>query len=127
MVYKLNPTISDLLDNKLYMLHVYNNVCIVPLWMAENHFDIPGYEVIVFCNPQLPDNIQIDEYNNIHVHSSFDISNTDIKNKILKTEYFQFSISEKVFQIPFSELYLKPFQIYTIKHKSNIIVHIQIV
>jgi hypothetical protein len=144
LVFQLNPSISDLLDDKIYKLDVNGNMCFVPLWMRESYFDISGYEVIVICNPQLPENIYIDENNNIHVRSSIDISDKVIKQSIQENKDACYCIKmddyEKVFQIPYSELYLKTPQIYTLKkkgicvsneydvsNKANIVFHIHII
>ena len=144
LVFELNPSISDLLADKLYKLDVHGNICFVPLWMRESYFDISGYEVIVICNPQIPENIYIDENNNIHVRTNIDICDPFIKKSIQENENAVYSINmdncEKVFQIPLSELYLKTPQTYTFikkgmcisseydnSNKANIIFHIHMV
>ena len=38
-IYKLNPTINDLLNNNLYKLYVNNELYLVPLWYNEIYFD----------------------------------------------------------------------------------------
>ena len=143
LVYELNPSISDLLNNKLYKLNVDGNICFVPLWMRESYFDISGYEVIVLCQPDLPENIHIDEKNNMHVRLSIDICNPLVKKSIQENvPYFIKPCihGEQVYEIPLSELYLKSYQIYTLEqsgiciandneyddvsNKANIVFHI---
>jgi hypothetical protein len=143
LVYELNPSISDLLDNKLYKLNVDGNICFVPLWMRESYFDISGYEVIVLCKPDLPENIHIDENNNIHVRLSIDICNPLVKIYIQQNVPYSikpFIHGEQVYEIPLSELYLKSHQMYTLEqcgicisndneyddvsNKANIVFHI---
>ena len=38
-VYKLNPSIDDLLNNNLYKLYINNSLFLVPLWHSESYFD----------------------------------------------------------------------------------------
>ena len=59
IVYKLNPTISDLMNNNLYKLYVNNELFLVPLWHNESYFDVSGCEIIVICEPELPEGIQL--------------------------------------------------------------------
>jgi hypothetical protein len=66
-VYILNPSIDDLLENNVYKLELNNNVYYIPLWHDELYFDGSGYDIIVKCIPDLPDNIYIDENKNLHV------------------------------------------------------------
>jgi len=140
LVYELNPSISDLLDNKLYKLNVDGNICFVPLWMRESYFDISGYEVYVLCQPDLPENIYIDENNDMHVSLSMDIFDPLVKKSL--HENVPYSVKpcingEQVFEIPLSELYLKSHQMYTLEqsgicvsneydatNKANIVFHI---
>ena len=119
LVYELNPSISDLLDNKLYKLNVDGNICFVPLWMRESYFDISGYEVIVLCQPDLPENIHIDEKNDMHVRLSIDICDPLVKKSIQENVPYPCIHGEQVYEIPLSQLYLKSHQIYTLE-KSGI-------
>ena len=143
LVYELNPSISDLLDNKLYKLNVDGNICFVPLWMRESYFDISGYEVIVLCQPDLPENVYIDEKNDIHMSLSIDICNPLVKKSIQENVPYSikpFIHGEQVYEIPLSQLYFKSHQIYTLEqsgiciandneyddvsNKANIVFHI---
>jgi hypothetical protein len=73
-IYKLNPTINDLLNNNLYKLYVNNELYLVPLWYNEIYFDNSGNEIIVLCEPDLPEGIKIDDDNNIYVEKIYQIS-----------------------------------------------------
>ena len=66
-VYKLNPSINDLLNNNLYKLNINAELFLVPLWHNESYFDGSGCEIIVICEPELPEYISIDDDNNIIV------------------------------------------------------------
>jgi hypothetical protein len=109
VIYQLNPSITDILEKKIYPLLVEEQVCYVPLWIKESSFELSGGEVIVFCEPQLPENIKIDENNTLYItlFSTF--------QELWQKFTFSFTIGEKHFVIPVSELYIKREQEYTLK------------
>jgi curved DNA-binding protein CbpA len=112
-VYKLNPSINDLLNNNLYKLHIDGELFLVPLWHNESYFDSSGCEIIVICEPELPENISIDEDNNIIIERIIDI---DIRNMILNDEFICVYLGNQEFKIPLSNLYIKKEQTYRIKN-----------
>ena len=69
----LNPTLDDLFENNLYRLKVNNHTYIVPLWHNELVYDNSGNDIYVKCNPMLPENIEIDNANNIKIKVSYNI------------------------------------------------------
>ena len=69
----LNPTLEDLFDNNLYKLTVENQTYIVPLWHHELIYENNNRDIYVKCNPILPDNIEIDDINDIHVYKQYSI------------------------------------------------------
>jgi DnaJ-class molecular chaperone len=113
-IYKLNPSINDLLNNNLYKLNKNNEVFLVPLWYSESYFDSSGCEIIVICEPELPDNITLDEDNNIYIDIC--IEQHELLEKILLDGSIKFNIGEKIFDIVLSKLYMKKEQIYKIKN-----------
>ena len=61
----LNPNIDDLLNQSVYKLKQEDGTTLfVPLWHRELEYD----GVFVDCLPMLPDNVGLDEDNNIHVN-----------------------------------------------------------
>jgi hypothetical protein len=62
----LNPTIDDLFENNVYRLKVNGFTFVVPLWHNELVYDNSGNDVYVKCVPVLPENIELDDKNNIH-------------------------------------------------------------
>ncbi len=117
LVYKLNPTINDLLNNNIYKLNVNDEICYVPLWIGESYFDISGCEVIALCDPELPNNILVDENNNINIVKEISIVN-ELVNLITNNMNLTIHIADKVFEIPIQQLYMKKEQIYIIKNKG---------
>jgi curved DNA-binding protein CbpA len=60
----LNPNLDDLLDQSVYKLKQDNGqIVFVPLWHRELEYE----GVFVDCLPTLPDNVELDELNNIYV------------------------------------------------------------
>lgn len=159
-VFILNPSITDLLESNIFKLHVDDEIYLVPLWHNELYFDaksldakdIDNGDIIVLCNPELPENMSIDEDNNIHV--SLDLDGPYlldlIKGKQGSNTFAQGSnafvsllIGTRDFSIPLNKLYIKKEQIYrfikqgianviendmyNVSNKSDIIVKIRIV
>jgi hypothetical protein len=128
IIYKLNPSISDLLNNNIFKLYVDEKLYLVPLWYNESHFlntkdgdfdeDIENKnikEIIVLCEPELPDNIKIDEENVLHVEITIDfIYLTDLIS-IQEQPFLPVNIGNKVFEIPLEKLYLKKKQVFRMK------------
>ena len=136
-VYILNPKLSDLLDNKVYKLMVDDKLYMVPLWHKEIYFDCSNNEeIIVICETLLPENIKIDEENNILVEL------TIRKNELFSKDMITFEYEGLSFEIPFNRLFIKREQIYkffksgitkitddiyNVSEKSDIIVCVKIV
>ena len=116
-IYKLNPTINDLLNNNLYKLYVNNELYLVPLWYNEVYFDNSGNEIIVLCEPDLPESIKIDDDNNIYVEKIINLQN-ELPNLILNDLSLSVIIGDKSFDILVSELLMKREQYYRIKNQG---------
>ena len=140
-VYKLNPSINDLMDNNFYKLYVDNQLYLVPLWHNETYYDGSGCEIIVICEPELPNGMKIDNDNNLYVET--DISaHKDLPEMITNNENISIDVGGKNLFIPLSNLYMKKEQyyrfknqgvtkikndLYNINDKSDIIVKINII
>jgi len=117
LIYKLNPTINDLMNNNIYKLNVNDQICYVPLWINESYFDVSGCEVIVLCEPDIPNNISIDEDNNIHLIREVSIAN-ELIHLLTSNTNLKIELANKVFEIPIEELYMKKEQIFAIKNRG---------
>ena len=115
-VYKLNPSINDLLNNNVYKLYVNEELFLVPLWHNESYFDSSGCEIIVICEPELPNNITIDDDNNIHFETVINFDLLELRKKIIDNDTIIINIGEKVYNIPLANLYMKREQYYRIKN-----------
>lgn len=139
-IYLLNPSINDLLSNNVYKLDLDGERYFVPLWHNELYFDDKRLEtgkdnIIVKCIPDLPENITIDENNNIHIllRVSFTFS-------LLEQKSILFFLGEKGFTIPLEDLKMQRFQtlvlrrqgiskvfendIYNVEEKGDIVVRL---
>lgn len=167
IIYKLNPSIDDLLNNNMFKLYVDDKLYLVPLWYNESHFfckeerteeqenrenreniekEQNKKEIIVLCEPELPENIKIDEENDLHVEIKIDLfyltSLLDQENGTPSVPV-PVTVGKKVFEISLEKLCLKKKQIYRMKqvgltkaneediydvnNKSDIIFHIELI
>lgn len=123
-IYKLNPSINDLINNNLYKLYIGDELFLVPLWHNESYFDCSGCEIMVICEPELPPLIKIDDDNNIWTETIIDASL--LSKLIFNNSSIPIKIGSLELSIPISNLYMKKEQFYRIKSqglskiKSNI-------
>ena len=115
-IYKLNPSINDLINNNFYKLFINNQLFLVPLWHNECYFDSSGCEIIVICEPELPKGITIDDNCNIYI--DLFLSHDLIGNMIMNEKPVDFNIGDILFSIPIFELKMKREQLYRIKNKG---------
>jgi len=115
LIYTINPTLNDLFENNIYVLKQEDISYYVPLWHSELVFDIPDNagEIIVKCNPVLPENISIDENNNllVTVYIPFTYS-------LLNKEYGPIIIGPRRLCIPLSKLLCKRVQNFVFKSQG---------
>lgn len=136
-LYILKPSIDNLFNNDIYILDYMNDKYYIPLWHDELTYETKDTTLIVKCIPKLPEHIYIDDLNNINVYIKLIFENT------INKEIIPINIGNKVFEINTCELKLKKNQlyvfknmgiscidinnIYNIKTKSDIIIHINLV
>jgi hypothetical protein len=123
----LEPTLDDLFQQKIFVYKDHDKTYHIPLWSHEIIFGT----YIFKCNPILPDNIQIDESNNIIITLYENIQTVFLKKELEVLHY----------HINISELYIKPSQTIILKNKgipiintenifyiqlSNIIIHLNL-
>lgn len=108
----LKPSLNDIFENKVYKLMIDNEIYYVPLWHSEVYFDSCSNkktnkgDIIVFCVPELPKNVFIDEHNNLLVNIS--LSSQDLFQK----KHASFLLDTREFHIPLDKLYIKKEQVY---------------
>ncbi len=110
----LKPNLKDIIEHNIYKLYVDEKLYLVPLWHNELYFDSEdGSEIIVLCQPKLPNFVTIDENNNIYYETSIKIDSE--LPYLLKSKFVSIEIGEKWFSIPLNNLYLKKEQLYRFK------------
>ena len=129
-IYILNPSLQELFGERIFKLNIQEKIYYVPLWHSELEFE---ENIIVKCIPFLPENIVIDENNNIifhliiNINNLFNISHIPIMNdlvlplhelKLKKKQYYTFHGKG----IP----RIKEDEIYNVTEKGDIIVLIDI-
>jgi hypothetical protein len=122
-IYKLNPNINDLLNNNFYKLYVKDKLYLVPLWYNEVYFDNENEiennnnEIIVLCEPELPEGVKIDDDNNIYIEKTINMQ-TELPSLILNNESLTIEIGDQHYYILVSELSMKREQYYRIKNRG---------
>ena len=107
----LNPTLRDLLNDNVYMMDFEDEKYYVPLWHDEIYYKHNGNNLIVKCIPDLPENITLDNDNNLIINiyeNSSEIFNIE---KINCGKY-----GESDIYIPVSELKITKLQKYVFKN-----------
>lgn len=78
----LNPFIEDLIQKNLYRMKCSGNIFLIPLWHHELVYDNDGADLHIKCFPVLPENMEIDEYNNLHVYLTYFVKDIWGKDKL---------------------------------------------
>lgn len=112
-VYILNPTIDDLLDNNIYKLNIEGKIYPVPLWHNELYFDSPEGEIIVLNNPELPENVTVDEHNNLSV-----VINISFDDELLNEKKITFNLGKRKYEIQCERLCIKKMQYFVFKREG---------
>ena len=88
----LQPSLDDLLNDKIYKLEIEDEEIYIPLWHKELILDVPNTNttIIVKCSPILPKDTTIDSNNNICKSV-----NIDIKKLLHSQEPFSINVGSK--------------------------------
>ena len=91
VVVRLNPSLMDMLLDRVYILQENGHSYYIPLWHSELHFKNTSTattatttatderEVVVLCDPELPENVSIDDDNNLFISLDVDIRELFVK------------------------------------------------
>ena len=112
----LNPSISDLLDDKLYKLEIQGEEIYIPLWHHEMYYDLSHNDLIVQCIPDLEKNIKIDKTNNIHYNIDWSIE------EVFEKTYMDIELGNKKYRIQSKELLITKFQTFIFKKEGILLI-----
>ena len=132
----LRPKLDDLYKHNVYKLEYENNTYMIPLWHHELVYNHNKNDLYVKCEPELPNNMFIDENNNILVDINIPLDG------LLDMSDIVFYICDKKITINKDKLNLKkhqtviieemgipkisPKNIYNVSKISNVIVNVSI-
>lgn len=122
-IFILNPSLFDLFENNIYKLKVEDVIYYVPLWHNEivfqkeksinesiNENNSKDSEIIVKCIPELPDNVEIDENNNLIISITIPLTLS-----LFFEKKYLVCIEKYTFEIPLIKLSCTIDQIYILK------------
>lgn len=113
-IFILHPSLNDLFQNNVYKLIIEEKNFFVPLWHSECYFDGLNGDIIVKCIPNLPENIEIDDDNNIitNIKIPFNFS-------LLTEKGLNILLDENIsINIPLTDLLFEKFQVYIMKNQG---------
>lgn len=133
----LNPTIDDLFQHNVYKITVNDFTYFVPLWHDELIYDNSGNDIIVKCYPILPENMFIDNNNDLHVNVKYKIQDLWNKgmfdlvlgyNKIIKLnpQLLKLTPTQTVIYVKQGISKINTESVYEISKLSDIHLHIKI-
>ena len=119
----LKPSLKDVIQNNISVLHFEGQTFYVPLWHSELHYRIENpcasspttKQLIVKCMPELPEHMSIDSNNELHIDVRADIK--ELLNRgtgVLRIPLYD----SECLELQVRELYIKSRQ--TIILKNNI-------
>lgn len=105
LCYTISPTVTDLLEDKVYKLSLENKTYLIPLWHNEIYYEgaTNDQEIVITCDPIIPNNMYIDNSNNLFVKISILLN-----NELLQNEKYSFFIGKKKYDLPVNQLFITP-------------------
>ena len=134
---KLYTFLEDLMEDNLYRLTVNQRKYIIPLWFHELVYDQDGHDIYVQCIPILPDNMRLDENNNLYISLKYSISDIWDKSEIVVVQFGKIDVTFQPSQLKLckNQKYIlgnrgiskiNTLNIYDITKKGDIILDIEL-
>ena len=125
------------MEDSLYRLTVNQRKYIIPLWFHELVYDQDGHDIYVQCIPILPDNMRLDENNNLYINLKYSISDIWDKSEIIVVQFGKIDVKFQPSQLKLckNQKYIlgnrgiskiNTLNIYDITKKSDIILDIEL-
>ena len=111
-MFNIFVSFDEVYKDNVYKLYFNDKLFLVPLWYKECFFDYGDIELHIKIFVDLPENINIDNNNNIHIYSNLKL--LDIINK----EELYFYINDNKFTLNRRNLYLNHKQSYELQNSG---------
>ena len=111
----LNPTIDILLEDRIFVMELENEKIYIPFWHDELYYDISGSDLIIKNIPELPNNITLDNNNNIFYEWDGNI------NDVFEKNWIEIKIGKQIFNIPVCELKIMKKQIHLFENNGILV------
>ncbi len=110
----INPSLRDLLSDNIYVLDFEDEKYFIPLWHDEIYYKNKktNNDIVIKCIPELPDNISLDNNNNLIINVNYFIKD------ILSKDILTYTIGTLSFEIIVNKLKIQNIQQYLIKDKG---------
>ena len=108
----LNPILSDLLEDNIYKFNYKNEIYYIPLWHEELIYDYNESEFIIKIEPNLPENVSLDNNNNLLIDIEYNIRD------IWDREEIFFYLESKEFKLIKKNLTLRKMQKVILKNQG---------
>jgi len=105
----LNPLLDDLLVDNIYILHFEEEKYYIPLWHDELYYNHNNNQLVVKCIPDLPENISLDNNNNLIITVEYKLEH------VIQMNCIDYVLGKDTLKIPTRELFLRKIQKYTLK------------
>ena len=132
-MYIISPSLENIINSEIFKLEIEEDIVYVPLWHQEMIYE----NILIKIQPILPDNITIDEYNNMHI--TYEERFINVLNLIKEDIKF---IEINNYKVYLEELRLKKIQVVIFKNqgiplintndifdnktKGNVLIHIHL-
>jgi hypothetical protein len=133
----VRPTLVDLIEEQVYKLEENSQIYYIPLWHHELIYDIDGRDLCITIEPDLEENIEIDDKNNVYVYKQMTL------HEVWRIQEIEVDIGKRRLKIPRADLKMRPIQkfvfpnqgipristqnVYDVSSKSKLIITLMIV
>jgi hypothetical protein len=133
----VRPMLVDLIDEQVYKLEEKSQIYYIPLWHHELIYDIDGRDLCITIEPDLEENIEIDDKNNVYVYKQMTLCD------VWQMQEIEVEVGKRRLKIPRADLKMRPIQkfvfpnqgipristqnIYDVSRKSNLVITLMIV
>jgi len=104
----VNPSIDDLINDNIYKLDSEEETYYVPLWHDEVYYKHKSHNLVVKCIPELPENISLDDGNNVIISLYKNIGD------VFANDHIEYQLGNQLISIPANKLFIQKRQTYRV-------------